>query len=189
MTDVPQEAIKAVKFTRGDAVKMVAETMMEIAAQDVAGCEQAVIRARDAFRRAVCSQARRENDAVLAAVADAVGTSEDQLHATTTFRVYEDGSDSGDVAQVIFSDHQQTFEARSRLEVSVRMNEQCRQLANEWACRLSDAKLARERDLRVGAMKKDAREKLIKAALDSTDEGRAVVVAIRTLSAALKAQS
>lgn len=189
MNDVPQQAIDAIKFTRSDAMKMVSQTIQDIAATDLAGCEQAVIRARDAFRRAMCSQALRIYNEVLQEVADVFGKTAEELHATCTYQVYVDGTDSGTTAQVIFSDHQQSFEAKLRLEVTVQLNEAGRSLRNEWACRISDAMLARERDLRVGSMNKEAREKLIKAALDSTEEGVAVVAAIRTLSAALKAKS
>ena len=51
---------------------------------------------------------------------------------------------------------------------------------------LADLKNARERDLRVGAMKREARDALIKAALNESSEGQAVVDSIRALSAAMR---
>ena len=60
MTDIPQDAIAAVKLTRADAVKLVAQAIGEIAAADVAGCEQHAAYCRDEFRARVVKLAKDE---------------------------------------------------------------------------------------------------------------------------------
>jgi len=188
MTDAINDETKgAVRLSRTDAVKLVAVAMGAIAAEDLAGCEQVVIRRRDAFRKYVVEQARVRFIPVLVPALEAIGGGE--LHGCCTFRVYEDGSDSGDTAQVVFSDHQQPYEAKFRISVSIPLNEQARYTRDEWQAALVDAAAARARDLRVGSMKREAREALIKAALNDTDEGRSVVSAVRVLAASLKAKA
>jgi len=58
-------------------------------------------------------------------------------------------------------------------------------LRDAWAAALVDLKNARERDQRMGAMKADAREALVKAAL-AGEEGAAVVAAVRALAASIR---
>lgn len=189
MTDnieVPKEAVDAVKLTRADAVKLVAAALTETVAQDVASCERRVEQARGEFRAWAVATALKSNDAVLSAAADAVGAELGDLSGTCTFRVYDDGTDSGDVAQVVFADHQATFEARLRIALNVRVDGEGARLRDAWAAALVDLKAAKERDTRAGAMSKDAREILIKSALDSSDEGRGVVAAVKALAASLK---
>jgi hypothetical protein len=185
MTD--QLPTEAVKLSRTDAVALVAQQIADDAAGDVAKCERAVIAARDAFRlwaTGAASSTYAEQLAMLAAVAGHANPR--KMHGNCTFRMYEDGTDSGDVAEVIFSDHQQTYEARCRMTVSVPIDAQGRELLTTWAEALADLKNARARDLRVGAMKREARDALIKAALNESSEGQAVVDSIKALAAAMR---
>ena len=185
MADIPKEAVAAVKLTRADAVKLVASEMIEQAAQDVAACERRVNAARAAFRSWAHAVALKQSDTALRAACDAVGSDFDMLTSACTFRVYDDGTDSGTVAQVVFSDHQASFEARLRLVVDVMLSGTGERLRDAWAAALVDLKNARERDQRMGAMKADAREALIKAAL-AGEEGAAVVAAVRALAASIR---
>ena len=182
----PPETTAAIKLTRADAVKLVAADMIAQAAGDVERCEVAVIKTRGAFRDTVIASARAVHGLTLTALLKAVGKDTDSLHSQCTYRVYDDGDDSGDTAQVVFSDHQQTYEARMRLAVDVQLSPMAKVLAGEWLTALLNLKAARARDLRVGAMKKEARDLLIKAVLDSCDEGIAVVTAVKVLAKALK---
>lgn len=187
MTDAINEETKgAVKLSRTDAVKLVAAAMIDIASQDLASCEKVVISRRDAFLKYVVEKARDKFNPALAPVLEAAGGGE--LHGICTFRVYEDGADSGDTAQVVFSNHQQPYEASFRISVSIPLDDLARGLRNEWQSALVKAKDARERDLRVGSMKREAREALIKAALNDTILGLGVITAVRVLAASLKAK-
>lgn len=189
MDAVNNETKAAIKLTRADAVKLVAAEMIALAAHDVDSCADRVAYCADEFRAAVVRSARVAYYDPLEGALNAVGATVDSMHAMTTYRVYDDGSDSGTSAQVIFSDDQKTYEARMRIAVSIQLNAVALDLRRDWRTALYALKAARERDLRVGAMKKEAREVLIKAALDSSDEGIAVVGAIRSLAAMLKGKS
>lgn len=181
-----QEATAAIKLTRADAVKLVAADMIAQAAGDVERCEAAVIKARDEFRAFVIETARAAYGLTLSSMLKAVGKDVDSLHSTCTYRIYEDGTDSGDTAQVVFTDHQMSYEARVGLRVDVPLSPMAKVLAGEWLTALLALKAARARDLRVGAMKKEARDLLIKAALAESEAGADVVEAIKALAKALK---
>ncbi len=182
----PAEAVAAIKLTRADAVKLVAGELRELYAGDVAECEKDAAIAARKFRDRVVLQARHENSDQMKEAADLVGVEEHELCKTCTYRVYEDGTDSGDVAQVVFSDHQQTFEAKLRVAVNVKLNAGLLDWRDDWTAALINLKNARERDLRAGAMKKEARDLLIKEALADRPEGHAVVAAIKALSLCIK---
>lgn len=184
--DVPPEATAAIKLTRADAVKMVATEMAEQCAGDADRWGLAVREAADRFWRWMVLRARTEKEHVLDAVRSAVGAAE--IHGHCTYRVYKDGSDSGDVAQVVFSDHQQSYEARFRVAVDVALDDRAFRFRDEWATALARLEEAHERDQRMGAMKKEAREALIKAALADTPAGQTVVDAIKSLAAVLRAK-
>jgi hypothetical protein len=183
------EATAAVKLTRADAVKLVSAEMIEQAAGAVERCEAQVIKARDEFRAFVIESARSVHGLSLTAALKAVGKDQASLHSRCTYRVYEDGTDSGRSAQVIFSDHQKTYEQRMHITVDVQLAPMALALAGKWLANLLNLKAARERDLRVGAMKKEARDMLIKTALDSSDEGAALVAAIKALAKMLREQA
>ena len=184
--DINNETKAAIKLTRADAVKLVAAEMIALAAGDVNACFARVEEYCDDFRTVVVDLAISEHNSMLSEALDAIGAGFSSLHGVTTYRVYDDGTDSGTSAQVIFSDDQKTYEARMRIAVSVQLDDSALELRRGWRTALYALKAARERDLRVGAMTKEAREVLIKAALDSSDEGIAVVAAIRSLAAMLK---
>ena len=185
MTD--QLPTETVKLSRTDAVALVAQQIADDAAGDVAKCERAVIAARTEFQDCVAGDALEEHCDLLERVASALHVDNvGLLNAQVIYRVYEDGENSGSVAQVVFADHPQTYEARGRLAVSVNLSPGASELRDAWAAALADLKNARERDLRVGAMKREARDALIKAALNESSEGQAVVDSIRALSAAMR---
>jgi hypothetical protein len=186
MTDIPQEAVAAIKLTRADAVKLVAGEMIELAAHDVAACEQHVIYCRDKFYEHVIELVTAKYYDQLCGISQLIQRGIDDMHKRTTYRVYEDGSDSGTTAQVVFSDHQKTYEARFRIALDVELDDAALGLRLLWLGALTALKDARERDLRVGAMKKEARELLIKSALTDSPEGESVVAAIRALAKSLK---
>ncbi len=189
MTNIPKEAVAAIKLTRADAVKLVAGEMIELAAHDVAACSDHVVYCRDKFRAHVIKLASKKYYQELTAIGTPIHHNVAGMHKTTTYRVYEDGTDSGTMAQVIFSDHQKTYEARFRIALDVELDDAALGLRLLWLGALAALKDARERDLRVGAMKKEAREVLIKGALDSTPEGEAVKSSIRALAKSLKADA
>jgi hypothetical protein len=179
------EAISAIKLTRADAVKLVAAEMIEQCAGDVERCEAAVIECRDGFHSAVVARARDKHYRLLSDVLEAVGSKADALHGACGYRVYEE-DDDGPTAQVVFADHPQTYEARFRIAVSIRLSATELKMARTWQLALVALRAARERDLRVGAMKKEARDKLIKSALSGTLEGAAVVASVTALAKALR---
>lgn len=185
MTDIPQGAVK---LTRADAVKMVATNIAELAAHDVAACEGHAIFCCSQFRKYVIELACDKYDTPLTAIGIPFHHNIAGMHKTTPYRVYEDGSDSGTTAQVVFADHQQTYEARFRIALTVELDAAALGLRLRWLGALQALRDARKRDLRMGAMKKEARDLLIKAALADTPEGEAVVASIRALAAALKAK-
>lgn len=180
------EAKDAIKLTRADAVKLVAADMIAQAAGDVERCEVAVIKARDAFRALVIASARAVHGMTLSSMLKAVGKDVDSLNSTCTYRIYENGTDSGDTAQVVFTDHQMSYEARIGLRVDVKLSPMALDLAGKWLANLLNLKAARARDLRVGAMKKEARDMLIKAAMDDTEEGTILVAAVKMLAKVLR---
>lgn len=184
-----KEAKAAIKLTRADAVKLVAAEMIEQSAGAVERCEAKVIEARDRFRKFVIESARSVHGLALTAALKAVGKDAESLHSRCTYRVYEDGSDSGRSAQVVFSDHQQTYEQRMHITVDVQLQPMALDLAGKWLAALMNLKAAQERDVRVGAMKKEARDLLIKTAMDSSDEGTALVLAIKALAKMLREQA
>lgn len=188
MDSVNEETKAAIKLTRADAVKLVATEMIEQCADDVSKAEQCVIACRDSFRAWACAVAlQHHSDAVMSAM-DAVGAEYETVHSTCTYRVYANGTDSGDTVQVIFSDHPQTFEARMRLALSIGLSADGVAHRASWLSALTDMVAAKARDLRVGSMKKEAREILIKSVLDSSDEGLALVNAVRALAARMNEQ-
>lgn len=189
MDSVNDNTKAAVKLTRTDAVKLVAAELSLLVAGGVSGCEARVIEAREAFRAWACAVALQcHSDAVMEAL-DAVGGEPEMVHSVCKYRVYADGSDSGDTVQVVVSDHQQSYEARMRLVLTIGMTPEGDRLRAAWLLAMVDLGAAQDRDLRVGAMNKEAREILIKSALDSSDEGVNVVKAIRALAAALKSKA
>ena len=183
----PPETTAAIKLTRADAVKLVAADMIAQCANDVSKCEAEVIKARDEFRAFVIESARARYGTAISAALGAVGS--DVPYSMCNYRVYEDGSDSGDSAQVVFSDHQQTYEARLRMAVNVPLAPMACDLAGKWLTALLALKAARLRDLRVGAMKKEARDLLIKAALAESEEGMFLRAAVKVLAKALKGKA
>lgn len=186
MTDIPQEAVAATKLTRADAVKMVATEIAEQCSDDANRWGVAVQDACTKFRAYMIAAARIAYIKLLDEVTRSLGTAD--ILGACEYRVYQDGTDSGDVARVVFSDHQQTFEARFRIGVDLKLDGIAKVLRDDWKCALGCLKAAHERDMRVGAMKKEAREALIKAALADTVPGDAVVVAIKALAKYLKAK-
>ena len=183
------EAKAAVKLTRADAVKLVSADMIAQCANDVEQCEAIVIKVRDEFRAIVIEAARAVHGMTLSSMLKAIGKDAESLHSTCNYRVYEDGDDSGDTAQVVFSDHQMTYEAGMRLAIDVPLSPMAKMMAGEWLTALLALKAARARDLRVGAMKKEARDLLIKAALAESEEGADVVEAVKVLAKALKGKA
>ena len=168
------EAKDAIKLTRADAVKLVSAEMIEQAAGDVERCEAAAIEARGQFRKFVIEAARAVHGMTLSSMLKAVGKDTDALNSTCKYRIYEDGTDSGDTAQVVFTDHQMSYETRFSLRVDVKLSPMALDLACKWLANLMNLKSARARDLRVGAMKKEARDVLIKAEdLPEADMGEA----------------
>ena len=188
MSAVNDETKAAIKLTRADAVKLVASEMMIASAGDVSMCRDAVDYSQTRFYSYIVACGRSEFAPALSTLVS-VSAAVERMHAICTYRVYTDGSDSGSTAQVIFSDHQQTYEAAIRITVSVELDETAFGLRYDWLKALNLLQDARERDTRVGAMKKEAREVLIKSALDSSDEGAVVVKAIRALAKSLKDKS
>jgi hypothetical protein len=184
--DVPPEAVAAVKLTRADAVKLVAADMIVQCADDVERCEARVIEARDLFRQDVIRSAMSVHGLTLSSMLKAVGKDASSLNTTCTYRMYENGDDSGDTAQVVFADHQMSYEARASLRVDVPLSPRAKELAKHWLHALWALKAARSRDLRVGAMKKEARDLLIKSALAESEEGANVVEAVKALAKVLK---
>ncbi len=178
--------VNAIKLTRADAVKLVAAEMIELAAHDVAACSKHVVYCRDKFRTHVIELASKQYHYGLTAIGDLIHCDMPSMHKTTTYRVYEDGSDSGTTAQVIFSDHQQTFEAQFRVALTVELDSSALQLRLRWLGALTALKDADRRDVRVGAMKKEARDLLIKGALTDSPEGESVVSAIKALAKSMK---
>ncbi len=186
MSDIPKEAVAAIKLTRADAVKLVAGEMIELTAHDVEACSNHVVHCRDRFRAHVINLAVDEYYVALTAIGVPIHHNVAGMHKATTYRVYEDGSDSGTTAEVIFSDHQKTYDARFRVALNVKLDSVALNLRGLWAGALGALKDARERDVRVGAMKKEARELLIKAALDSSEEGKSLLAALKALAKSLK---
>lgn len=185
MNSVNDETRKAIKLSRVDAVKLVTAEMMDLAASDLSLCRKAVDAARENFTGYVVSCARAEYGGMLntlKVVADRIR----KMHAVCTYRVYTSGEDSGDTAEVVFSDHPQTYEARTRVTVTVELSARALELRSLWLSELEGLRDARDRDTRVGAMTSEARKILIQSALDSTDEGVAVIAAIRALAKVIK---
>ena len=184
MTDPAQ-----LKLSRADAVALVAKQIAEDAADEVSKCERELIRARDRFRSYVGNLALSHYCETLERLADAVQLANvGDLHQHVPYNVYVDGTHSGDVAEVVFADHAQTYEARVRVALRVQLDDDAIEYRTDWLAAMVDLRNARERDLRVGAMKKEARDELIKAALDSP-EGAALLVAVKALSATMKGKA
>jgi len=185
MADLPEEAVAAVKLTRADAVKLVADQLAADCAGDVTAAEAAVAEARDLFRVWAVRVAVNSTNGGLDAVQAMVGSATLPMSWRCLYQLNE-GEDGGSTASVVFSDNQKTYDARYHAMIDVEIVGEGVQLRDAWARALTTLRTAQERDLRVGAMKKDARDALMKAALSGTAEGEAVVAAIKALSAALK---
>jgi len=185
MSDIPKEAVAAMKLNRADAVKLVAASMIELAANDVAACEAALIEARTEFFENAVAIVRSTHFQLLGEVCGDLGRTVESLHASCTYRVYAAGSDSGDTVEVVFSDCQQSFDSKFRIVLSAKLGT-LSHARDRWLAAIMNLERAADRDLRVGAMSKEARDLLIKAALNDSDEGKAVVASIKALSASLK---
>lgn len=177
MESVNDKTKGAVKLTRGDAVKLVAAELTSAYAGEVERAEELVQRARADFLRDVEARAYRENDAVLTPV---VGESP---CTRAVYSVYPDGTDDGDQADVVFSDSPKSYEARNKVTVRVPVDED---LLAAWHTAVQNRERAVERDTRAGAMTREARETLIKAALDELPEGGELVAAVKNLAKAIK---
>ena len=188
MTDIPEQAVAAIKLSRADAVKMVADQLAADCAGDVAARSRAVAEAQDTFRAWAVRTAVNSTNGGLDAAMAVVGSAALPMHGSCIYQLNLN-DDPGDTCTVVFSDCQKTYDARMKLSVSIPVDGIGADLRGNWYDALVDLKDARERDLRVGQMKKDAREALIKAALADSAEGEAVVAAIKALSAALKVKA
>lgn len=176
-----QDLSGSVKLSRADAVKLVAAELQASASVDAEQAEQKVIDARRAFKRAVIGYARRRYELMLTDIATAVG-SPMGVHGNCIYNVYADGSNTGSVAEVVFADDERAYESKARVAVQVPLDDEAKRLRDDWlrAIRARDA--AAGRDTRVGAMTKEARDQLIKAALSGSAEGQEVLRAVKALA-------
>ena len=189
MDSINEETKAAIKLSRADAVKLVAVEMTALAALDVEACNTRVSECRARFRSWAVLCAVNSTNGGLDAAMHMVGSGTVPIHGQCLHQLHMDESDGGNTTSVVFSDSPKTYDARFRAVIDIDILGEGEELRDAWATALADLKAAKERDQRITAMKKEAREVLIKAALDSSDEGATVVAAIRKLSASLKNKS
>lgn len=186
MDSINKETTGAIKLTRADAVKLVVQELQEITQGELVEAEAALNDARDAFRTWAVGKAQYQAWDELEGAMRAVGSRDLSLNSLCNYQLFEDAADGGTVTDVVFTDRVGAYESRMRLTVTITIEDEGLELRTAWQNALTVRMAARCRDLRAGAMSVEARKVLIDSVLDASDEGRAVLAAVKALAAAIK---
>lgn len=186
MNSINKETRAAVKLTRADAVKLVVQELQEITRGGLVKAEAAAEDARDAFRDWAVGRAEYQAWDELKGAMRAVGSKDLPLNSLCNYQIFED--DPGTVADITFTDRAGQYESRMRMTITVDIEDEGLELRTAWRDALTARKAAMCRDLRASAMSVEARKVLIDSVLDSSEEGRSVLAAVRAMAAAVKGE-
>ncbi len=186
MNSVNKETTGAIKLTRADAVKLVVQELQEITRGELAEAETALEAARTDFRDWAVNKAHYSAWDEVEGAMLAVGSQNLPLNGLCNYQVFENGADPGTVADVVFTDRVGAYESRMRLTVTITIEGEGLELRTAWQNALTARSSARYRDLRANALSVEARKVLIDSVLDSSEEGRNVLTAVRAMAAAVK---
>jgi len=150
--------------------------MQAAALRDVEQSAKDVADARDEFRNALVARALIEHGGVLTMLGRTVENP--SVIGRTNYTVHLEET-AANVAQVVFSDHERPYEVKFHLTVDVIIDGDLVPLRRAWLHALVVEDEARKRDTRMGQMTADARTKLIKDALEASEEGQAAIAAFQ----------
>lgn len=182
---------KAVKVSRTDLVNMIAAEALAEVAQDVRDAEQALADVAKRFRNEAIQTAKTALAGELVAVRritckEVYGFCNYELPS----RVERGPEPIKQTVEIVFRDKGEEWDATVRLPIVLEMEpgDTLMEIIGEWDAAHDALQLARARDSRMGAVKNDVRKAVIAAALDGTEEGRALLEGCKALAKALKAK-
>ena len=180
---------KAIKVSRTDLVNMIAAEALEEVAEDVRQAELGLADIAKRFRNEAIDTAKTQLAGELVAVRritckELYGFCDYELPS----RIERGPEPIKKTVEIVFRDKGEEWDATVRLPIVLEMEEgdTLMQIVAEWDAAHDALQLARARDSRMSAVKNDVRKAVIAAALDGTEEGRALLAQCKALAKALK---
>lgn len=171
------------KITRADAVKLAAAELQATTKAWVDAAAARTAAAAVAFQQEACRHATSTHKYTTDRMLVSAARPASALVVECAYRA-EAGVACPAVVCVTFRDSPAEWDARARLVVEVPTAGLLQQLHDDWQLRMGEELAAVNRDVRVGAMTREAREGLIKGLLEATPEGLAVLAALKGLAGA-----